>query len=419
VIPLSLLDPKQSDPEMVIACGLFWVVSSLCFLRGTYSLAKRRMPRAWYGVAGACAVLAIGLGSGSSGAMGMIPLVLFQSVGLLATGVLIIRSGQRGAGRWLCGAALIALGLHVLDAPLVSEHPELLQWGFVLATALEMLAALGMLTLYYEHARAELIDAERVLAEKSRVEALGRVAGGVAHDFNNMLTVMQGNLSLIRTDQSLERETIQCLDAMDQAVKQAGRLTAQLLSFGRSSGVERATIDTREVVASTLALLEKVMPGGIRVQRHFHDGDYSGTVDRALLEQIVLNLTTNARDAISGVGTISVELERQESPEARMALRVTDDGCGMDERVLERAFEPFFTTKAVGRGTGLGLASVKSAVEELGGQLSVESKPGEGTSVQVELPLMARTTESGRDHRPGSVATGADSFPAKLKELER
>jgi signal transduction histidine kinase len=386
VVPLSQLDAKRSAAITVISCGVLWVVSALCFLRGTYAFAGRRMPRAWYGVAGVCTATAFVLGIGPSGAAGMIPLVLFQSVGLIGTGVLIIRRAQRGAGTWLCGSALMALGLHILDAPLVSERPSLLLWGFVLAACLEMLAALGMLALYYEHARSELIEAHRGLAEKSRVEALGRVAGGVAHDFNNMLTVIQCNLDVVRRGKDAGAEFGESVGAVDQAIAQAARLTAQLLTFGKRSVRQQVPTDAREVVRSTLDLLEKVMPEEIEVRFHSGDGSYTTMLDRGLLEQIVLNLATNARDAITGPGTVRVELAPRETGRG-LVLRVADDGSGMDEGVLEQAFDPFFTTKAPGRGTGLGLATVKSAVSQLGGEIRVKSRPGAGTTVEIVLPF--------------------------------
>ncbi len=386
VVPLSLLDPKGSAPLAAIACGVLWVVSGLCFLGGTYAFAGRRTPPVWYGVAAACTASAFVLGIGPSGAAGMIPLVLFQSVGLLATGVLIIRRAQRGAGTWLCGSAMIGLGLHLLDAPLLSERPSLLIWGFVLATCLEMLAALGMITLYYEHARSELIEAHRGLAEKSRVEALGQVAAGVAHDFNNMLTVMQGNVDVVRGGKARGAELGESLHAMDQAILQASRLTARLLTFGRPSALQSDSIDLRQVVGSTLALLEKGLPEGVKLEFDSGDGSYTTGLDRALLEQIVMNLVTNARDALNGRGTIRVALKPSEK-EPGVVLRVADDGLGMDESVLEQAFVPFFTTKGAGRGTGLGLATVKSAVDQLGGRIGVESRPGEGTTFEVVLPF--------------------------------
>jgi signal transduction histidine kinase/ActR/RegA family two-component response regulator len=318
----------------------------------------------------------------------MLPLMLFQAVGLASAGVLIIRSGRGRAGAWLVGASLVGLGLHLCGSLFLAQGPGLMPWGFVIATALEMLTALGMVTLYYEHARAQLLDAQRALAETRRVEALGRVAGGVAHDFNNMLTVMQGHLDLLRPQLGGGAEVMASMQTMEQAVRQAGRLTAQLLAFGRRSVIQREAIDVHRVIAESLELLRKVIPSNIEVDFQSSEAQYAASMDRSLLEQIVLNLVTNARDAISGAGQITIALSRTDSPSPTLLLCVSDTGSGMEANVLARVFEPFFTTKADGRGTGLGLASVQGAVNQLGGQIRVESWPGKGTRFEVRLPLL-------------------------------
>lgn len=394
VVPLAQLEGGRPEPLLALPCGLLWVTSALCFLRGTYEFSERRMPRTWYVVAAGCSALAFALGIGPSGALGMLPLILFQSVGLLATGVLMLRSAGNRAGAWLCGVALVGLGLHLLDAPFVVQIPALLPWGFVVATSLELLTALGMVMLYHEHTRAQLLEAQRALAETRRVEALGRVAGGVAHDFNNMLQVMHGHVELIRMDLHSPEHIEASLNGIELATGQAARLTAQLLAFGRRSVIQPRAIDIRGVVSDTLELLKKLIPERIQVQLRCEHGSYLASMDRTLLEQIVLNLVTNARDAISGSGHIWVELRRASLPSPSVTLKVVDDGMGMDEGVLSQLFEPFFTTKGAARGTGLGLASVQGAVSQLGGQLSVQSQPGHGSTFEVVLPLVAAEERS-------------------------
>jgi signal transduction histidine kinase/ActR/RegA family two-component response regulator len=387
IVPLAL---GQNRPSALtgLTCGLLWVVSSLCFLSGSYALLEQRLPRAWYGVAALCVAVALVLGVGPVGATGMIPLVLFQSVGQLVTGFLIIRRARGLVGAWLAGAALVVLALHLLDAPLLARSPQLIAWGFVVATGLEVLTALGMVTMHYEQARLRLLEAQRVLAEARQMEALGRVAGGVAHDFNNLLTIMQGNLELLSLERPGANGPPESLLAIERAIGQATRLTAQLLSFGRRAVVQPRAIDLREVVNDSIELLKSAMPQGVQLSFRAGEGHYTATFDRALLEQIVLNLVSNARDAIVGAGEIKVELEHHTFPEPHARLRVSDDGRGMDEVVLKQIFEPFFTTKGAGRGTGLGLASVQGAVSQLGGQIQVESRVSEGTSFVVSLPLV-------------------------------
>lgn len=202
-----------------------------------------------------------------------------------------------------------------------------------------------------------------------------------------MLTVMRGHLELLRMHESQQRDSEASLQAMDRAVEHASRLTAQLLSFGRRSAVSPRNIDVREVVENTVGLLSAVTRSDVRVVLDVADGDYVASMDRVLLEQIVLNLVTNARDAITGTGTINVGLALRAVPGASVVLRVGDDGEGMDPEVLRHVFEPFFTTKSAGRGTGLGLASVQGSVTQLGGTIQVESWPGKGTTFEVTLPL--------------------------------
>jgi signal transduction histidine kinase len=212
VVPLALIHPGELHALLALACGSLWVISSLCFLAGTHALVERAMPRSWFGVALVCVAVAFGLGIGPAGAAGMVPLVLFQMVGQFSTGLLLVRSGPGRLGARLAGLSLMVLSIHLLDAPLLALHPLAMVWGFVFATCLEVVVALGMLTLYYEHARSELVDAQRVLAETRRTEALGRIAGGVAHDFNNMLTVMLANLEFARRDSGQGRPIARALD---------------------------------------------------------------------------------------------------------------------------------------------------------------------------------------------------------------
>ncbi len=388
VVPLTFIGGLEASPLAAVLCGLCWVVSTLYFLAGTYGLAGRPLPKVWLGVGIAAGGSSIGLALGAPPPVGMVPLVLFQSVGMASAGVLVVRRHRKYAGGWLCGLALIGLGVHVLDAPVAAQRPEWLMWGFVLATALELLTALGMLMLYYEHARVQLVVAQRALAETARMEALGRVAGGVAHDFNNMLAVVQGHLDLGRLggQKTFSEESF---EAIEEAVDQAARLTNQLLTFGRRAVIQPRSTDVRGVVERTVELLRSVIPSSIELRFSAEPAQYVASMDRTLLEQIVLNLVTNARDAISGVGQIEVRLTPAGDASApRLVLSVIDDGEGMEPAVAEQIFEPFFTTKGEGRGTGLGLASVQGAVSQLGGQIRVESKLGQGTSFVVSLPWL-------------------------------
>jgi signal transduction histidine kinase len=386
---LVVLGTPDKPPLAAVACGLAWVISTLLFLDGTHRMLEARLPRAWLWLAAVDVLVAVGLGVGPDGQAGMLPLVLFQSLGLAAAGVVLLRRNRVHLGGWLAGPALVALGLHVLDAPLLARSPAWFVWGFVVAIVLQLLAALGVLALHYELTRAELGQTQRVLEQARRIEALGRIAAGVAHDFNNILTVLQGNLDLLSSRTELGTASSEPLSVMSQAIARGARLTRQLLAFGKRSQLEQHPTDVSQVVKSTLDLLRQVVPSNIELRFTCSEESLVATLDQALLEQIVLNLVTNARDAISGPGQVHVVLTRGAEPEAQLLLEVTDDGVGMDEQHLERIFEPFFTSKPHGRGTGLGLVAVQDAVAQLKGRISVRSRVGQGTTFSVQLPTPA------------------------------
>jgi signal transduction histidine kinase len=387
IAPLMVLGPAQQASPLFLVVGLLWAASAIQFLRGSYALLERAVPRIWYGVAVASATAAFVLAFGSFGTLAMAPLALFQCVGLVGAGLVVLRDPQGRSGAWLYGSALVLLGLHVLDAPIVMRFPGLVPWGFGLASSLEAVAALGMVVLHYEQARARLLLAERSVEQHRRTEALGRVAGGVAHDFNNMLTVLSAHLHLLRAEESPTTTVIEATDGIHEVVERGSRLTRQLLAFGRRAETQLAPLDVREVVRGTLDWLGKLLPHGINLDLRCEEGEYTAVLDRSLLEQVTLNLVTNARDAIEEVGTITVQLHERAAPPA-IVLSVIDDGVGMEAALLPRIFEPFFTTKSDERGTGLGLASVEGAVKQLGGTIGVESQPGEGTKFQVVLPRL-------------------------------
>lgn len=392
-LSLSLFSSHETHPLIAVSCGGLWVVSSTFFLRGAYRLVSRETPRTWYAVVGGAVVVSLALGVGPSGERGMLPLVLFQSAGLISTGWLLISNARKRRGAWICGGALIVLGLHLLDAPLLATTPGAFLWGFLFAIALQMLTALGMLMLYYEESQYRLVKAQSELERIRRIEALGRIAGGVAHDFNNMLTVMQSHVELLRRHTSEPTAHLESLDAIEGTIERAGRLTSQLLAFGRRSVVKSKAIDVRQVISNTLGMLRRVIPESIELRFDCVDTEVRAALDQALLEQIVLNLVTNARDAISTRGSIVIELQKTTEPRPELVLAVSDDGAGMDAETVERIFEPFYTSKEERGGTGLGLPSVQGAVTQLGGTIQVTSNKGRGSTFEVRLPWRSPKAE--------------------------
>ncbi|HEY0707718.1 MAG TPA: ATP-binding protein [Polyangia bacterium] len=256
------------------------------------------------------------------------------------------------------------------------------------------------------------------LRSAQRLEAVGRLAGGVAHDFNNLLTVVLGNASLL-LDRNLEGDDRLAVEEMRDAAERGADLVRQLLAFGGRQRLEAALFDLNQVLLELKPLLVRLITEQIVLRFEITQSALPVVADRSQLEQVVINLVTNARDAMPAGGNLRISTSRLEgeiagespalpvstsepsavvAPRGFAVLEVVDDGVGMDEETRRRAFEPFFTTKALGRGTGLGLATVYGIVEQSGGRIKVVSGAGKGSRFVVHLPLgevpsAARTPE--------------------------
>jgi PAS domain S-box-containing protein len=228
---------------------------------------------------------------------------------------------------------------------------------------------------------------EEELRRAQRLEAIGKLAGGVAHDFNNLMTAVLGYSELVlkRLDpHDVNREK---LEAIHESALRASDLTRQLLAFGRRQVLQPADVDLREVVARLDGLLRSLLGDDIRLQVFPADEPAVVRADATQLEQVVMNLAVNARDAMPGGGTLTITTSLEDGA---AVLVVSDTGSGIDEATLDRVFEPFFTTKEVGEGTGLGLSTVHGIVGQSGGTVEVESALGVGSVFTVRLPLAAR-----------------------------
>lgn len=221
------------------------------------------------------------------------------------------------------------------------------------------------------------------LVQSQKMESLGRLAGGVAHDFNNFLTVILGNLELIRSDLPEEDRQDFIRDA-ESAVNRAVEITGQLLAFSRKEVFRVEPVKIQSVVQDSLRMVERLIGEDVQLLPKLECPGVLVEGDRMRLQQVVLNLAVNARDAMPNGGKLLVDLTRQGSA---VLLKVSDTGCGMDEQTQKRILEPFFTTKPVGQGTGLGLSTVDGIVSMHSGQLSVTSQPGRGTTFTVSLPI--------------------------------
>jgi two-component system, cell cycle sensor histidine kinase and response regulator CckA len=252
----------------------------------------------------------------------------------------------------------------------------------------------------------EKLALEHQLQQSQKMESIGRLAGGVAHDFNNMLGVILGHLEMaleqIEAHQPLRANLVE----VQKAAERSAELTHQLLAFARKQTVSPRVIDVNETIAGMLKMLERLIGEDIRLHWEPAADLWHVRIDPSQVGQVLANLCVNARDAIGGVGRVTIATSNrtlgpstQPAP-ALMAsgeyveLAVSDDGCGMDEKTMSSLFEPFFTTKGVGKGTGLGLATVYGIVKQNGGFVEVESRLGQGSKFTIYLPRHAETTEA-------------------------
>lgn len=242
-------------------------------------------------------------------------------------------------------------------------------------------------------------DRERLqaqLLQAQKMESVGRLAGGVAHDFNNMLQAILGNASLALEENPGPGQLREHLEEIQKAAERSADLTRHLLAFARKQTVSPRILDLNDTVSGMLRMLRRLI--GENIQLHWIPGPalWSVKIDPSQLDQVLANLTVNAKDAIQGAGKIAIKTSNvtlaagHDVPECvpgdYVELLVQDSGCGMSTEVLEHLFEPFFTTKPVGKGTGLGLATVYGIVRQNGGGIRVVSKPGEGTTFVLLFP---------------------------------
>ncbi len=239
------------------------------------------------------------------------------------------------------------------------------------------------------------IEARRLHAQ--RLETIGQLTGGIAHDFNNLLTVINGYCERLIATMDGDGQARGDLERIHKAGQRAAELTRQLLAFSRRSAAPPVPLDLNEVVGEVTGMLMRVLGESITVRTSLAPDLGAILADPAQVEQVIMNLAINARDAMPGGGTLTVEtcpvtLADGAPPVAGLrpgpyaVLTVSDTGLGIEPATVSRIFEPFFTTKAADKGTGLGLSTVHGIVTQLGGHITVESTPGRGTTMRVFLP---------------------------------
>jgi signal transduction histidine kinase/ActR/RegA family two-component response regulator len=240
---------------------------------------------------------------------------------------------------------------------------------------------------------------ENQFRQAQKMEAVGQLAGGVAHDFNNILAATMINLSLLQTNPHLDAETRETLKELELESRRASQLVRQLLQFSRKSVMRIKRLNVNEVLENLFKMLRRLIGENIRIEWNADSGLPQIEADSGMLEQVVVNLCLNARDAMPQGGDLRIstrtcEIGRSQYPAQpeRLAglyvvITVGDTGCGMDDETMQHLFEPFFTTKEIGRGTGLGLASVYGIVKQHGGWVEVESQVDKGSKFAVFLPV--------------------------------
>jgi signal transduction histidine kinase/ActR/RegA family two-component response regulator len=270
----------------------------------------------------------------------------------------------------------------------------------------------------------ERLKLEEQLRQSQKMESLGQLAAGIAHDFNNMLTIIQGHSSSLLARPTLPPEILDPIQAVYFAAERAAGLTRQLLMFSHKNVMQLKPLDLREVVGNMSKMLQLVL--GETATLEFQPPDELPLVqgDSGMIEQIVMNLAVNAHDAMPSGGRLTISLEAvpidaahaELHPEARIGnfvrLRVSDTGTGMDSATRTRIFEPFFTTKDIGKGTGLGLATVYGIVRQHDGWIEVESEPGEGATFDVFFPATTQLvrTIAEKPILAGPVAGGTETI---------
>lgn len=263
---------------------------------------------------------------------------------------------------------------------------------------------------------------EEALRQSQKMEAIGKLTGGVAHDFNNLLQVISGNIQLLQNELRGHARAEKRLDAASSAVDRGAKLAAQLLAFARRQPLEPVVLNLARLLRDMDEMLRRALGENIEIETVIAGGLWNTLADPTQIENVILNLAINARDAMNGEGRLTIEAgnamlddhyaeqHAEVAPGQYVLLALSDTGCGMTPEVIERAIEPFFTTKPEGRGTGLGLSMVYGFVKQSGGHLKIYSEVGHGTTIKIYLPRALQAEMPRTEVAPGPVPGGNETI---------
>jgi len=316
-------------------------------------------------------------------------------------------------------------GTQVINAPVnfyQVNRSRLVLAGVVLLLLCAIIVALSLNILWRHRAERALRRAEEQVRSSQKLEAIGLLAGGVAHDFNNILQVIQGHAAFLKESLAGLVQPREDVEIIQGAAERASQLTRQLLAFSRKQPLNPQPFDPEALVADMVKMFRRVLGEHIAVQVTPLAEPCTLVADRGQIEQVLLNLCVNARDAMPAGGRILIELRqtrleatdddalRDLTPGLHLVLTVSDTGCGMPPEVLGRLFEPFFTTKAPGKGTGLGLSVAYGIVRQHGGSIRVYSEVGKGSVFKVFLPMSVSTASPAADGPAVNFPQGAGTI---------
>jgi PAS domain S-box-containing protein len=270
----------------------------------------------------------------------------------------------------------------------------------------------------------ERMKLEAQLRHAQKMEAIGQLTGGVAHDFNNILTVITGSADVLLSALEHDPKLHGIAKSIDEAAERGAQLTQRMLAFARKQALQSRTLDLNEIVQRMGTMLQRTLGEDIAVNISTPRGLWPAVADPSQLEDAILNLAVNARDAMPNGGRIVIETANvhlddayaaenvEVAPGDYAALVITDSGTGMPKEVIERAFDPFFTTKDVGKGTGLGLSMVYGFVKQSRGHVKIYSEVGHGTSIRIYLPRSMTESDVAADalQRPEQKSSGGESI---------